>query len=239
MIYLSGVLSLVVQSITGIIDYFALKVELDSTDELLKDLLKVELIVQVIEFIFYVFLIYYFHKVYRNITPFRYIDWTFTTPLMLITLSAYLSHDGTKETRISDFLSTNAGSILKIVLLNAAMLLFGFFGEIGFLNPYVSTFLGFIPFSLNFKYIKETFLTSSEDPFKQGLFYWFVFFWALYGVFALMNYTIKNTGYNILDIFAKNFFGLFLAYEVWEKSKSKSTTATTMNVINLNLNPSQ
>jgi len=31
-----------------------------------------------------------------------------------------------------------------------------------------------------------------------------------------MNYTNKNTGYNILDIFAKNFFGLFLAYTVWK-----------------------
>jgi hypothetical protein len=35
-----------------------------------------------------------------------------------------------------------------------------------------------------------------------------------------MSYTVKNTGYNILDIFAKNFFGVFLAYIVWKKSKS-------------------
>jgi len=34
-----------------------------------------------------------------------------------------------------------------------------------------------------------------------------------------MNYTIKNSGYNILDIFAKNFFGIFLAYILWSKSK--------------------
>jgi hypothetical protein len=99
------------------------------------------------------------------------------------------------------------------------MLIFGFIGEIGYLNPYVSTALGFIPFSLNFKYIQDTFLASSEDTFKNAVFYWFVFFWSLYGVFALTSYTIKNTGYNILDIFAKNFFGLFLGYIVWSKSK--------------------
>jgi hypothetical protein len=64
-------------------------------------------------------------------------------------------------------------------------------------------------------------LPSDKDTFKNGLFYWFVFFWALYGVFAIMNYKIKNTGYNILDIFAKNFFGLFLAYAVWVKSKNE------------------
>jgi hypothetical protein len=108
--------------------------------------------------------------------------------------------------------------MITIVLLNAAMLLFGLIGEVGYLNVYTSTALGFIPFVLNFKYIKDTFLPSDKDKFKNAVFYWFVFFWALYGVFALMNYTIKNTGYNILDIFAKNFFGLFLAYIIWSKS---------------------
>jgi hypothetical protein len=43
---------------------------------------------------------------------------------------------------------------------------------------------------------------------------WFVFFWSLYGVFSTMSYTTKNTGYNILDIFSKNFFGLFLASQI-------------------------
>jgi dipeptidase len=99
------------------------------------------------------------------------------------------------------------------------MLFFGLIGELGYLSTYVSTTLGFIPFVLNFKHIKETFLPSSEDKFKNALFYWFVFFWGLYGVFAVMSYTIKNTGYNILDIFSKNFFGVFLAYVVWSKSK--------------------
>jgi hypothetical protein len=99
------------------------------------------------------------------------------------------------------------------------MLIFGLIGEFGYLSPYVSTALGFIPFVLNFKYIKETFLPSDKDKTKNIIFYWFVFFWSLYGVFAVMSYTTKNTGYNILDIFAKNFFGLFLAYAVWSRSQ--------------------
>ena len=68
---------------------------------------------------------------------------------------------------------------------------------------------------------KDTFLPSSEDKFKNGIFYWFVFFWSLYGVFAIMTYKIKNTGYNILDIFAKNLFGVFLSYIIWSKSKQE------------------
>lgn len=214
---------MMIQIVVGVIDYLALKIPIDSKDDLLKDLLKVELAVQVIEFAFYLWLIYYFSKVSRNITPFRYIDWAVTTPLMLITLSAFLQHDGTRETRLSEFIYSNTSELLHIVLLNAAMLIFGLLGEVGYLSPYVSTALGFIPFTLNFTYIRDTFLRSSEDVFKTTVFYWFVFFWSLYGVFALMSYTTKNTGYNILDIFAKNFFGLFLAYIVWSKSQSPQT----------------
>ena len=217
MIFTSAIFSLVVQCVVGIINYVALNKEVSPKDEILKDLLKVELLVQVIEFIFYIWLFIYFHQISRNITPFRYLDWSVTTPLMLITLAGYLNHDGIESSRLVDFLSNHAASIVKIVLLNATMLFFGFIGELGYLSPYTSTALGFIPFALNFKYIKDTFLPSSEDNTKNILFYWFVFFWSLYGVFAVMSYTIKNTGYNILDIFAKNFFGLFLSYVVLQR----------------------
>ena len=222
MIYISGIISLCIQFIVGVFDYLAINIEVSLKDELLKDLLKVELFVQIIEFMFYIWLIYYFNNKSKNITPFRYLDWAITTPLMLITLSAFLNHDGNTSTRLTDFLSNNISSIVKIVLLNAAMLIFGFIGEIGLLSSYLSTALGFIPFVLNFKHIKDTFLVSSEDTSKNLLFYWFVFFWSLYGLFALMSYTIKNTGYNILDVFAKNFFGIFLAYTIMLKSKDKS-----------------
>jgi bacteriorhodopsin len=224
MIYASGVASLIIQLLVGIIDYLAINIDIPPKDAILKDLLKVELFVQVIEFIFYVWLFYYFHKVSRNITPYRYLDWAITTPLMLITLSAFLNHDGRTPSRLSDFLSTHTGSVIHIVLLNAAMLFFGLIGELGYLTPYVSTALGFVPFALNFKYIKDTFLPSDDDIFKNALFYWFVFFWARYGVFAVMDYTTKNTGYNVLDIFAKNFFGVFLAYTVWSRSQRPLTS---------------
>lgn len=220
MIYTSAMFSLAFQFVVGVIDYLAINKEVGPKDEILKDLLKVELFVQIIEFIFYIWLFFYFSQVSRNITPFRYLDWSITTPLMLITLSCFLNHDGNTISRLSDFLSNHTGSIIKIVVLNAIMLFFGFIGELGYLNPYTSTALGFIPFTLNFKYIKDTFLPSSEDNLKNILFYWFVFVWSLYGVFALMNYTNKNIGYNILDIFSKNFFGLFLAYIVWSKSSN-------------------
>jgi bacteriorhodopsin len=220
MIYASGILSLIIQVVVGVIDYLAINIESTPADEFLKDLLRVELIVQVIEFIFYVWLFLYFNRVSRNVTPYRYIDWSITTPLMLMTLSGFLHYDGTTAIRLGDFLSTHAGSLVKIVILNATMLLFGLIGELGYLSPYLSTALGFIPFALNFTYIKETFLKTSEDQIKNLVYNWFVITWSLYGVFAVMSYTTKNIGYNILDIFSKNFFGLFLAYIIWSKSRT-------------------
>ena len=217
MIYSSGIISLIIQFIIGIIDYLGINLKVDSKDEILKDLLKLEVVVQIVEFIFYVWLIFYFNKVSQNITPFRYLDWGITTPLMLITLSAFLKHDGSTKDRLSDFLSKHKDSVVKIVVLNSAMLLCGLLGEFGYLSAYTAAALGFIPFVLNFKYIKDTFLPS-EDKQKKAVFIWFVFFWSLYGVLSTMNYTIKNTGYNILDLFAKNFFGLFLAYVIKSKS---------------------
>ena len=220
MIYLSGIISLIIQFIVGVIDYLAIKLKLDPKDEILKDLLKLEVVVQIVEFIFYGWLIFYFSKVSKNITPFRYIDWSITTPLMLITLSAFLKHDGSTGDRLSDFLTKYKGSIVKIVLLNSAMLLCGIMGELGYLSAYTAAALGFIPFILNFKYIKDTFLPT-DDKQKKAVFIWFVFFWSLYGVLSTMNYTTKNTGYNILDLFAKNFFGLFLAHVIRSKSLLK------------------
>jgi len=221
MIYESGIISLIIQFIVGIIDYVALQVKVDPKDEILKDLLNVELIVQIVEFAFYVWLIFHFTKVSKNITLYRYVDWSITTPLMLISLSAFLKHDGKGATqRLSDFLSNNKGSIIKIIVLNALMLLCGALAELGYISTYTAVGLGFIPFVLNFKYIKDTFLPpwEKDTKLKHLVFYWFVFFWSLYGVLATSNYATKNAGYNILDVFAKNFFGVFLAYLIHSKS---------------------
>jgi len=43
MIYISGIISLVIQVVVGIIDYLALSIEVNLKDELLKDLLRLEL----------------------------------------------------------------------------------------------------------------------------------------------------------------------------------------------------
>ena len=40
--------------------------------------------------------------------------------------------------------------------------------------------------------------------------------WSLYGVAAMLPSNYKNFSYNILDIFSKNFYGLYIAYRIYE-----------------------
>ena len=53
----------------------------------------------------------------------------------------------------------------------------------------------------------------------QLIFWAFSGIWFFYGIAAMMSYYWKNILYNVLDLFAKNFFGLFLAYVIYEQYK--------------------
>ena len=88
-IYITGILSLIIQIITGIFDYYILNLQITPNLKLLRELLFVEFIVQLVEGCFYIWMVMNFSKI-SNITPNRYFDWFFTTPTMLITYSIYL-----------------------------------------------------------------------------------------------------------------------------------------------------
>jgi bacteriorhodopsin len=78
------------------------------------------------------------------------------------------------------------------------------------MNAKLSTFLGFIPFTIMFYIIYDNYSKYTSVGIKTFIF--FVVVWSLYAVAALMNYKIKNIMYNILDLFSKNYFAIFLAY---------------------------
>ena len=208
--------SLAAQIFTGIVDLYVLTMPVAMEYLLLKQLLALEFLVQFIEAIFYVWLAVYISTAVR-ITQKRYYDWAITTPVMLITLSSYLIYLRITETQGSeaipsflDIIENNYVNFIKIVILNALMLLFGYLGEINVLKTVPSVIAGFIPFFAMFYLIYDKYAKYTSNG--MLLFYYFVVVWSLYGIAALMSYKWKNTSYNILDLFSKNFFGLFLAY---------------------------
>ena len=216
--YITLVISIIVQIITGIIEVGAFFVKVPTIYTIIRELLILELIVQLLEGSFYVWLAYNFNKV-LNVTPKRYIDWVITTPTMLVSLIVYLIYLNKKEenkTKQLDFLTLmkeHSNIIIPVVLLNWLMLLFGYLGEIGAIPVLLGVFLGFIPFLIYYYLIYVNFVTSNSTGYL--LFWYFFFFWSLYGFVAVLPYYIKNAFYNILDLFAKNFFGIFLSYLIF------------------------
>jgi len=178
-------------------------------------MLLLEVIVQFIEGSFYVYWFYNFTNI-LNITPQRYFDWMFTTPTMLLTLIFYLIFLQYKDKNISDKLNffelfnQEFYNIITVFVLNWLMLLFGYLGEINIIPVLLGVFLGFIPFLIYYYIIYTKYAILTNDGLK--IFFYFFIIWSFYGIVAVLPYKIKNMCYNILDLFSKNFFGIFLSY---------------------------
>jgi len=199
----------------SVINLISLFIKVPSKFLFLKQMLLLEVIVQFIEGSFYIYWFYNFNNI-LNITPKRYFDWTFTTPTMLITLIFYLIFLKYKDNNISyklnffELFNQEFYTIIIILILNWLMLLFGYLGEINLIPVLLGVLLGFIPFLTYYYIIYKKYALLSDDGLK--IFFYFFIVWSLYGIVALLPYKIKNIFYNILDLFSKNFFGIFLSY---------------------------
>jgi hypothetical protein len=216
-------ISLYAQIITLFIGISAQFIKLSSTNRILKDALALENIVQFIEGSFYVWFIYFYTKNVDkiDIAKYRYYDWFLTTPTMILSAICYfvynnkinINTDNLKFT-IFDLINNDYKKIFEIFYYNFSMLFFGYLQEINVINILYSTLIGFIFFFLLFYKLYIYYVTNSKDNYL--IFYIMAFIWSIYGVAALFNYKIKNAFYNILDIFSKNFYGLFLSYLIYK-----------------------
>jgi bacteriorhodopsin len=215
--------SIVVQVVTGVIELLAFFVKTTPGMALIRQLLGLELAVQAVEGAFYAWLYFNIERV-KNITPKRYADWAITTPTMLVTLVAYIIYlnsnkgegKGDDSLSLLQILRENAVPIAQILVLNWLMLLFGYLGEVGVISLVTGVAIGFVPFIAYFYIMYERFIANDannvNDNASLKIYAYFLVFWSLYGIVAVLPYALKNTIYNVLDLFAKNFFGLFLSY---------------------------
>ena len=214
--------SLVVQIITTLISLEGLFRKISDKDYILKEILVLEGIVQLIETFFYIWVILAVHNL-NKMTPRRYIDWTFSTPIMLISTIVFMKYQEFKEQnkdtnfKMFDFFKNNKTNIFKIFIYNGFMLLCGFLGEAGIIDKRLGIPVGFIFFYLSFNLIYKEYAIKSE--LGKKLFTFLVVIWGLYGVAAMTDLKTKNISYNILDIISKNFYGLFIYYKILKISK--------------------
>lgn len=220
-------LSIFIQIITGLVSMQGIFVKLPDKHKILNEVLALETLVQVVELFFYV----YFLKsmaitALPQMASIRYFDWAITTPTMLLTTIIYFKYEEhiaknkDEVLRFSDFLKQHKQNIITIFVCNFLMLLFGYLGETGAIDMTSSLVFGFVFFGFTFYTIYKNYAVNTESSLK--LFYFVLSVWALYGVAAVFPPYHKNNMFNILDIFAKNFFGLYLYYKVNTLTKLQS-----------------
>lgn len=215
----SLVLSFFVQIITlmiGLVIVFFTNVT--PSNLLLREALILENLVQIIEGSFYIWFIYFYTKNVdkEDIASYRYYDWFFSTPIMIISTVAYFHYNNTKlisASSLFSFLKTDIKKISELLFYNFNMLFVGYLQELKLISLAISTVVGFFFFGLLF--LKMFIYYVKNNSANYLIFYLMLIIWGLYGIAALYKNKIKNTAYNILDVFSKNFFGLFLAYLVY------------------------
>jgi bacteriorhodopsin len=216
--------SLFIQILTLIFNLWALMVPLDMWDFALKQILGLESFVQIIELVFYTWYRGELLEKSYDVTRFRYYDWFLTTPLMLFSTAAYygyLAHEKESEKEpfsVWTFLNENSQWIALMLVFNVFMLLFGYLQEIGLISIVSSSLFGYLSLLGAFGILYTKFV--SKTPKQQILFYIMFILWSLYGIAAALPSLQKNISYNVLDIFAKNFYGLFLGYLIFARRQN-------------------
>jgi bacteriorhodopsin len=219
-------LSILIQLVIGIISTRGLFFNVDEKHKILTDILKVETIVQYVEFGFYVYFLRTFDtSPLSNMARIRYYDWFFTTPTMLLTTVIYFKYEEHTEHNkpgILDFhtvLKQEKPIIVQIIVSNFFMLLFGYLVEKKKIDKKVGITIGFVFFAITFHLIYKNYAIHSTVGKK--LFNILLPVWGFYGIGACLNDTYKNNMFNILDIFAKNFFSLYIYNKLENISKEK------------------
>ena len=212
-------ISLFIQIVTLIISLIAQFTPVSQEKQLLKEIMMMENVVQLIEFIFYISItLFVANMIDTDIAQFRYYDWVITTPIMLLTTMMFFIYNSkcktqdreNKKLSFLNIVKDEKESIIKIFLSNFGMLLVGFLQEIGMMNILYSTILGFG--CLDYSFYK---LYSYVGDNESTILFWSMFIlWSIYGFAAMAKNKVKNSMYNVLDIFAKNFYGLFIAYKL-------------------------
>ena len=215
--------SIFAQLIAGSIGIGGLFQQLPEKHRILTNILQIEMSVQLLELIIYLYLYNNFNL--NTLATNRYYDWMITTPIMLFTVSLFFTYidrlqKGTsEELTVISFMKEYRDVLIAIVSANFLMLVFGFLGETGIMSIIHANILGFIAFGITFYIIYITF--ANKTDFTKKWFALLITVWGLYGVAAFQNQVAKNNMFNVLDVIAKNVFGVYIAILIYKLSNEE------------------
>ena len=135
-----------------------------------------------------------------ELTLTRYLDWSITTPLMLLVLMMTLSFHSKKKTSFKTY--------MIVILLNYFMLYVGYKGEY-MKNNNMMWLLSYAAFFVMYYIIYIT-TVGKGIFFNNFLFGLYLVVWTLYGVAYKLENEKKNIMFNYLDLISKCFVGLGL-----------------------------
>lgn len=139
----------------------------------------------------------------EEVTPLRYIDWCITTPMLLLVILMFFEFEQQGRVPLHAY-----GLIL---LFNYLMLACGYLGETNKIDKKVGCIIGFLFYVAILVVMWNFFLSGGRATSRELLvFVIFSIVWGLYGVAYLLKVYPKNLMYNVLDVIAKAFFGVFM-----------------------------
>jgi bacteriorhodopsin len=139
---------------------------------------------------------------WADLSKTRYIDWTITTPIMLVVLMIALGqHINMKPSLLTYGI---------VLLLNYVMLYCGYAGEKGIISRTTGLYAGFVAFFIMFYIIFHQLVQPNYVLFNVVLFSFFFIVWSMYGIVYKLDNRRKNIALNILDLISKCFVGIGL-----------------------------
>jgi bacteriorhodopsin len=197
-------LSIIIQALSGIYTIPAIG---KKEPKLLVQSLNLEVIVTLIQFIFYITFIRNHDISTMAIT--RYYDWMITTPIMLVSMSTYFLYKKGEEGGIFDVMIKYKKQFSKIIIFNLIMLVAGYLGEVGYISIEIAFIIGSFAFVMTFSIIYK-----EMNGAGKGIFNLITTVWGLYAVAYMLPNIQKNLFYNILDLVSKNLFAVLLTNEI-------------------------
>ncbi len=134
----------------------------------------------------------------NKINELRYLDWSITTPLILLAIVLFYNPES----------PVSYAYYLSIVFLNWGMLLLGYLGEVGTVSKMTGCLGGFVFFGALLALLYSCCIDSKAN---HIVFYIFAVIWAGYGInYMVTDQETKNITYNTLDVISKALFGVGL-----------------------------
>jgi bacteriorhodopsin len=203
--YFSFVLTYILMITTGTITLIeALRTE----NDIARHIFNLETCISIVAGFFYYKFLEYLDgaKLQENITDklneIRYLDWSITTPMMLLALMLFLSSNDNQSVHLLTYLS--------VIFFNYIMLIFGYWGETEKIQKFIGFIFSFLAFFAMFGILFFKYVFNTKSLPNKILFGFYFVTWSIYGLNYYSSSETKNIIFNVLDLISKCLIGLFM-----------------------------